>query len=272
MISPAVLLLAAVLHRPPERVHRIHDYAPAHPVLHLAVVEADSEFNFNARHRNRDGSVDEGAYQTNSRWHPRFTDYEAQIVCGADNLEAVIARYPDLRHALGAYNTGNPHKGAAYARRVLSIYQRLLDWLGITREGDRVVTGFEEYTHDLTPQESVLAECLSVVLLEHKGRKKAATCRYLMGELFLATGVPVGGEARMRALIHHVRMASLIASKRDGVLVACSRGYYLTEDRTEIERYMESLDERSRSIRMVRNALMKDLVARIGGQIELGVG
>jgi len=135
MIEAGVLLLAAVLHRPPERVDRIYENAPSRPVLHLAVVEAESEFNFNARNVNRDGSVDEGAYQTNSRWHPRFADVDEQIDYGAHNLEVVLFRYPDVRHALGAYNTGSPHKGAAYARRVLRIYRTLLNWLGIQEEG-----------------------------------------------------------------------------------------------------------------------------------------
>ena len=54
----------------------------------------------------------------------------------------------------------------------------------------------------------------------------------------------------VRKIISHIREEGLMPG-----LVASSKGYYLTDDPKDIERYIESLDGRETKIRQVKKAM-----------------
>jgi len=126
------LLLALCLHRPAPLVESVYQAGQnpfVDPVLRVATVEAESQFNPRAVNVNRDGSTDWGLWQLNSRWHPQFRDAQVMHVeYGAvELLRRVLEARGDLRSALSAWNTGNPKsaRGQEYASRVLVLYMQL---------------------------------------------------------------------------------------------------------------------------------------------------
>jgi hypothetical protein len=119
-----VALLAFALGRPAPLVLQVAAAARAasvDPVLAVAIVERESQFNPRARHINFDGSVDRGLWQINSRWHPGLMDGSTFLA-----LCLLRARYDPVRAAC-YYNRGwrCDAKGLRYARSVMQVYQRI---------------------------------------------------------------------------------------------------------------------------------------------------
>lgn len=100
------------------------------PVLALAVVGHESNFKVKAKgKRNKDGSVDFGLFQLNSRYHPQFKDdLEGHITYGVGFLKKNVAKYGVLG-GLGVYNAGTaPEREPlrrAYAARVMPYVKAL---------------------------------------------------------------------------------------------------------------------------------------------------
>jgi hypothetical protein len=61
-------------------------------------------------------------------------------------------------------------------------------------------------------------------------------------------------DARLRKIIHHIRIKNIIP-----LLIATSKGYYISNDENEIELYIKSLNERINSIQEIKDALMYQL-------------
>ena len=68
------------------------------------------------------------------------------------------------------------------------------------------------------------------------------------------SGYVVGGSARIRKLINHIRVNGLVEC-----LMATSNGYYITEDPWEMKRYIESLQGREDAICAVKEAMREQL-------------
>ncbi len=94
-----------------------------------AVAQQESAGNPQARNLNRDGSVDIGLMQINSRWLPVLArhglhaqdlwDPCVSVLVGAWILHGNFARWGPTTQALGAYNSGDPVRREQYAQQVL---------------------------------------------------------------------------------------------------------------------------------------------------------
>ena len=138
-----------------------------------------------------------------------------------------------------------------------------------------MITNFQVETQELNEYE--LKTLLPVVVrgLETKrGKENAITnkaiCEALTEKNYEITGV------RLRKLIHHIRANDIIP-----LLLATSKGYYISTDNTEIENYIQSLKERVNSISFIKNCLQKQYSEKVirepnlfnqgGQQLEMSV-
>ena len=98
------------------------------PSVLVAIARTESSMNPNAVNRNRDGTYDLGLMQINSRWFPMLRKYgigEQQlrqpcfsIHVGAWILAQNMQRFGNSWDAVGAYNSPNPSRRIAYAKKV----------------------------------------------------------------------------------------------------------------------------------------------------------
>lgn len=104
-------------------------YAVA-PELLRAIARQESSMNPRAFNRNRDGSVDIGLMQINSRWLPLLARHGIRpaelwepcvnVMVGAWVLAGNFRTLGYTTRALGAYNAAHPARREAYARQVLA--------------------------------------------------------------------------------------------------------------------------------------------------------
>lgn len=111
-----------------------------------------------------------------------------------------------------------------------------------------MINGFEKETHELTDEEKVLLPIIVNGLKKKIGKETAVTNKQMIVGLS-----KIGHKvqpARIRKLIHHIRITGLI-----DCLVATSRGYYVSKNVEELDSYIESLLQRSKSIEDIANQL-----------------
>lgn len=118
-----------------------------------------------------------------------------------------------------------------------------------------MLPGFEEQTKPLTDYEADVLLPLMVQSLARRVGEKNAITNKLMREGFKKKEHKVG-DARIRKLIHHIRIHSLVP-----FLMASSKGYWVEEDNARYVEWIKSLHGRVRSIQKVANAAIKDLSA-----------
>ncbi len=121
---------------------------------------------------------------------------------------------------------------------------------------------FEKETQPLTEYEQdkllpIMVRCLS----RHVGEEKAITNKQ-MCEALRDSGYEIG-EARIRKLINHIRVNSLI-----DCLIATSKGYFVADNKSDVISHINSLRGREDAIMAVRIALEEQL-ARMNEQEEL---
>ncbi len=100
------------------------------PELLRAIAQQESAMNPRAVNHNRDGSVDMGLMQINSRWltvlarhgieRQMLWDPCTNVDVGAWILAANFRRYGVNWNGLGAYNAGATYLRIRYARRIIS--------------------------------------------------------------------------------------------------------------------------------------------------------
>ena len=114
---------------------------------------------------------------------------------------------------------------------------------------------FEKETAPLTEyEEQTLLPIMVKCLNRHKGKEQAISNRRMM-EGLESSGYVVGGSARIRKLINHIRINGLV-----DCLMASNSGYYITEDPWEMQRYIESLQGREDAICAVKEAMQEQLM------------
>lgn len=119
-----------------------------------------------------------------------------------------------------------------------------------------MVDCFERETAPLTEyEEQTLLPIMVKCLNKHRGKERAISNRKMM-EGLENSGYVVGGSARIRKLINHIRVNGLVEC-----LMATSNGYYITDDPWEMKRYIESLQGREDAICAVRKAMKEQLDA-----------
>jgi len=130
-----------------------------------------------------------------------------------------------------------------------------------------MIRNFEEYTSEMTEDEiNYIIPRLIKMLTLAIGKGNALTNRKIVYDINIRNAVtkpdPSGeyrkqvttSEPRIRHMIHILRVSDAIPC-----LIATSAGYYISNDRQEIETYMGSIDDRLRSIYQIRRALKRQL-------------
>lgn len=117
-----------------------------------------------------------------------------------------------------------------------------------------MVDCFERETAPLTEyEEQTLLPIMVKCLNKHRGKEQAISNGKMM-EGLENCGYSVGGSARIRKLINHIRINGLV-----DCLMASSSGYYITDDPWEMKRYIESLQGREDAICAVKEAMQEQM-------------
>ena len=112
-----------------------------------------------------------------------------------------------------------------------------------------MLTIFNKQTKTLSDDErDIYLPAILNFLRAAKGKENAITNGRLRGELE-DLGLKVGA-ARVRKIINYIRVFDKLSC-----LIASNRGYYVSDDPGEIERYIDSLRGREEAIKAVREAL-----------------
>jgi len=117
-----------------------------------------------------------------------------------------------------------------------------------------MITGFEEYTHELTEQERPYLPVIVDILKHRKGIKYAiknneiAHRSFNPGRSIILTG------ARVRKMINVIRRYNLVPC-----LVSSSKGYYVASTKLEVLTYIQSLEERISAIGAVKIAMTQQM-------------
>lgn len=133
-----------------------------------------------------------------------------------------------------------------------------------------MITRFENHTAPLsaTTRQEMVPHVVAL-LSERRGKAARITNTQIRHKLQeLVGGEALVAEATLRAIIHEIRIDGLVPD-----LVASERGYYVAVDEADLQEYLESLQERVRSIQAVRRSLFQHsrLVAQAaqGDQLPL---
>ena len=113
-----------------------------------------------------------------------------------------------------------------------------------------MIDGFEEITATLTTYERDMIVPMLVNVLKQRVGAKYAVKNKVICEIFSARGYQNLTEARVRKCINYIRMNGLVPH-----LVANNKGYYCATSVEEVEKYMDSLEQRAKAIWAMRSAL-----------------
>jgi len=121
----------------------------------------------------------------------------------------------------------------------------------ILKNGEEMIPGFEDHTAPLNDYEkNILMPAMIRGLQRRIGKSNAITnaemCRKLKSNYKDVNG------ARIRKIINHIRLYDKVSC-----LVSSSKGYYVTNNVEDINRYIESLEKRAKAIFSVASALTK---------------
>ena len=121
-----------------------------------------------------------------------------------------------------------------------------------------MITGFEEETAPLNDIEFKAASIITYCMYKgHVGSDRAVTGQHICNALASqdamfrnANGKPYLNGARVRKIMNYVRTSGMCP-----LLVASSKGYYVSKDRNEIVEYIASLRSRAQAIIAVADAM-----------------
>jgi hypothetical protein len=126
-----------------------------------------------------------------------------------------------------------------------------------------MIRNFEEYTAELSEDEAkYIMPHLQKLLTLAIGKERAITNKQIIRDFINNPIVRTDdgtksiktSEPRIRHMIHILRVSDAVP-----FLVATSHGYYISNDKQEIEEYMGSVDDRLRSIYQIRRALKRQI-------------
>lgn len=120
------------------------------------------------------------------------------------------------------------------------------------------LTGFEDITHELSPQEVKIAKFLATEFFPNEaiGYKNAKTNKEIEMKICLVAArysIELKHKytsVRIRKIINYIRINGLC-----NCLLATSNGYYMTNDKNEIDKYLDSLRQRIQSIEAVYDSI-----------------
>ena len=128
-----------------------------------------------------------------------------------------------------------------------------------------MITNFSEQTHELNKYELEVLQPIIVQGLKNKiGKDKAVTNKHICKAL-KSFGHKIT-DSRLRKIIHNIRAKDLVP-----LLIATSKGYYVSNDTQEVQEYITSLQERANSILFIKNCLQKQLTVKGSNQIQFNI-
>jgi len=117
-----------------------------------------------------------------------------------------------------------------------------------------MLSGFEDYTVELTTEEKEFARYLARALEHRIGKKKAVTSTRMSKALLDQYQIQVSG-ARIRKIVQYIRLNKMTR----GCLLANSKGYYIETNKKAVRDYLESLQQRIMAINAMSKALEETL-------------
>lgn len=132
-----------------------------------------------------------------------------------------------------------------------------------------MLTNFEPITVEVNDEEKEMAQVIIDRFLQRPGIENAATNQDIAAGLSKVFGVTPGA-ARVRKLIQWIRVNNLLPG-----LIATSKGYYFTDSIPDIERWIQSMEERERSMAESRKVaqthvyILKTREKPINGELPL---
>lgn len=117
-----------------------------------------------------------------------------------------------------------------------------------------MITGFEEITEPLTPQELEMVPGMAAALATRVGKSNAISAAQITAR-YAERGIKMEGP-RIRKIINHIRRNGMVS-----LLIATSRGYYVASSAAEAKDYIKSLEQRRDAIAAVCG-IMNDQLAQ----------
>ena len=117
-----------------------------------------------------------------------------------------------------------------------------------------MIKNFDEITYELTEfEEFELLPIMLKALSQKIGSGNVVSNKQMKKGLLNICGIKVS-DARIRKIIHHIRVKQLIKG-----LIANSKGYYVAESKEEIQTFVDSLQQRINSIETVKMSFFEFL-------------
>ncbi len=116
-----------------------------------------------------------------------------------------------------------------------------------------MLTNFEEQTHELKPEEKKLIPIIIKKLNERIGKDRAMSSTYICSKIdyFLKYKLT---KPRLRKIIHYIRVKNKLV-----FLCGTNKGYYIAKNKDEFQEWLESYEQRIRSMLEVFEAGQKQL-------------
>ncbi len=115
-----------------------------------------------------------------------------------------------------------------------------------------MITGFEDITSEITQEEKKILLPYIANLFKN-GKENAITSGEIIEVINRNLHLKTNG-ARVRKIIHVIRLTSYVSR-----LIASSKGYYISDNKDEVNNYIESLKQRANQIWQIHNQLKKDI-------------
>lgn len=116
-----------------------------------------------------------------------------------------------------------------------------------------MIKGFEDETAPLSDYEQSLVPLFIQGFASKVGKKNAITNKEICKKM-KSVGHDIN-DTRVRKIINYIRNNNLVS-----VLLASSKGYWVSKDKKEIKDWIDSMEGRISSMAVVKNAVKQQLV------------
>lgn len=123
-----------------------------------------------------------------------------------------------------------------------------------------MLSQFEDYTQELSKEEKKILPIVVNGLKKCIGKEKAYTNKAITQAIKMRYHIKVS-DARLRKIIQYIRTKDLVP-----LLIASSKGYYVSNDKEEIREYINSLNQRLNSIKSTAISMKRQYVNRFEGE------
>jgi len=114
-----------------------------------------------------------------------------------------------------------------------------------------MITNFDSHTQELNEYEEKTLQPIIIRGLSTKLGKSSAITNKKICEVLTEKGYELT-DTRLRKIIHNIRAKDLVP-----LLIATSKGYYVSNDEKEIRDYIQSLSERINSISFIKQSIQR---------------